>query len=146
VLFIFDLDGTISDSYPGIERAFRHALTKLEHPEAGRAAYHEFIGAPLPEAFALLLAVPTEETRAAVDYFREYYADAGWKENQLYEGMLPLLLSLREQGHTLAVATNKPTFFAQKILKHFGADHLSMSSLDRSWAMCPLKNQHSFST
>ncbi len=123
VLLIFDLDGTISDSYQGIDRAFRHALTKLDHAEATRNAYHEFIGAPLPNAFSMLLEIPVEETKAAVDYFREYYSVSGWKENELYDGILPLLSNLREQGHTLAVATNKPTFFAEKILNHFGADH-----------------------
>lgn len=124
MLFIFDLDGTISDSYPGIEGGFRYALAKLNRAEADQTSYHALIGAPLPEAFSLLLSVPVEETKTAVDYFREYYSQSGWQENKLYDGMLSLLLNLREQGHTLAVATNKPTFFAEKILNHFGVDHL----------------------
>lgn len=127
MLFIFDLDGTISDSYPGIERGFRHALTKLNHPEATRGSYQEFIGAPLPNAFSLLLEIHVDETKQAVDFFREYYSVNGWKENELYEGIVPLLNSLREGGHTIAVATNKPTIFAEKILQHFGiAEHFQL--------------------
>ena len=119
MLFIFDLDGTISDSYPGIERGFRHALTKMNHPESTRSGFQEFIGAPLPNAFSMLLDIPVEDTKNAVDYFREYYSVHGWKENELYTGIHPLLVKLRDEGHVLAVATNKPTVFAEKILIHF---------------------------
>lgn len=117
--FVFDLDGTLTDSYPGIEGAFRHALNKINSHEEHRADFREFIGTPLPVSFSDLLKIPIEHTTHAVDHFREYYAASGWKENTVYSGIPELISTLHRSSVLLSVVTNKPVFYAEKILNHF---------------------------
>lgn len=57
--------------------------------------------------------------RQAVGYYREYFQEQGIYENELYPGIDTLLSLLNQQGRRLALATSKPTVFAEKILQHF---------------------------
>lgn len=52
-------------------------------------------------------------------------------ENQLYDGILPLLESLKQAGKTLAIATSKPEVFAKQILEKFGTSWIGYTKLDR---------------
>ena len=60
------------------------------------------------------------EARQAVEDYREYFADRGLYENELYRGIPELLAELRGAGLRLGLATSKPTVFAERILTHFG--------------------------
>ena len=56
----------------------------------------------------------------AVEHYQNRYADIGWLENSLYEGVLAELSSIKAQGFQLCVTTSKPSTYACKITKHFG--------------------------
>ena len=123
---LFDLDGTLTDSAPGIIRCVQHALEKC-----GKGTYpdHEllsFIGPPLTESFQKICGMTAEEANTALEYYRERFARVGMYENSVYDGVPELLQNLRQAGKTLAVATSKPQLYAEKILEHFGlAAHFS---------------------
>ena len=61
-----------------------------------------------------------EEAAKAVAYYREYFADTGIFENEVYEGVVDMLETLKASGYRLVLATSKPTVFANRILEHFG--------------------------
>lgn len=44
-------------------------------------------------------------------------------ENVVYEGIPELLATLKEQGYILAIATSKPTVYAEEILRYFELQH-----------------------
>lgn len=77
------------------------------------------MGPPLQDVFGVLGVAP-DGIAAAVDCYREYYADRGCLENEPYEGLDRVLSQLESAGVRLAVATSKAHVFATRILEHFG--------------------------
>jgi phosphoglycolate phosphatase-like HAD superfamily hydrolase len=66
-LVLFDLDGTLVDSSPGIHASVRSAAAELGLPEPSAAQLRAMVGPPLQEGFALVLRVPpSPRTRTAV--------------------------------------------------------------------------------
>ncbi len=82
-----------------------------------------FIGPPLHVSFSEYYKFDEEQTQKAIQFYRERFKDKGMFENELYSNIPLLLKSLKENGYTLAVATSKPTVFAEQILKYFSIDH-----------------------
>ncbi|HEV7207368.1 MAG TPA: HAD hydrolase-like protein [Mycobacteriales bacterium] len=117
-LICFDLDGTLTDSGVGVANSVAHAVAALGLPPLSPAQLRSFIGPPLQESFAGL-GLPATGVQQAVASYREYFTDTGLYENEVYEGIVPLLTALRDAGSRLAVATSKPTTFARRILDHF---------------------------
>ncbi|MFI5314762.1 MAG: HAD family hydrolase [Myxococcota bacterium] len=117
---LFDLDGTLTDPKLGITRSIQYALRKRGRPVPDADSLESLIGPPLEESFRSRFAMSPAEARQAVDDYREYFAETGLFENAVYPGIPELLARLRAEGARLAVATSKPTVFAERILAHFG--------------------------
>jgi phosphoglycolate phosphatase-like HAD superfamily hydrolase len=122
-LVIFDLDGTLTDSAPGVVASFRHALAAVGAvpPTDDSARLAELVvGPPMHHTLAALgLGDRAEEAIAA---YRADYTSRGWAINNLYDGIAELLTDLRRAGVRLAVATSKVEPTARRILEHFGID------------------------
>lgn len=116
---LFDLDGTLTDPYPGISKSIAYALEKMEAPALDAQTLVTFIGPPLLQSFQEICEFTENQAIEAVGYYRERFAIKGLYENSVYAGIPELLSSLKKSGKTLAVATSKPTVFAEKILHHF---------------------------
>ncbi|MFH1980322.1 MAG: HAD hydrolase-like protein [Pseudomonadota bacterium] len=118
---LFDLDGTLTDSYPGIVNSFCHTMTAMGRPAPETAQLQSLIGPPLRDGLALLL--DTKEPavlETAVARYREYFAAQGMYENTVYPGIRRSLAALRDSGAALWVVTSKTEVFARKIAAHFG--------------------------
>lgn len=124
-LVIFDLDGTLTDSAPGVVAGFRHALATVgaEVPDGDLAALA--VGPPMHHSLAAMgLGERTDEAIAA---YRADYTSRGWAMNALFDGIADLLADLRAAGVRLAVATSKVEPTAKRILDHFGvSDHFEV--------------------
>ena len=116
---LFDLDGTLTDSAPGITNAVSYALARYGIHE-DRQTLMQFVGPPLTESLRDLYGFDVEKRTEAVGFFREYFNEKGWLENSPYPGVEDLLRDLKAAGLTLMVATSKPEVQAVRILKHFG--------------------------
>jgi phosphoglycolate phosphatase len=116
----FDLDGTLTDPKTGIVESIRHALDRLGLECPGDDELTWCIGPPLLDCFKEI--VGNELAPRAVEYYRERYAEIGWKENYLYPGITDVLQVLEESERPLYVATSKPFIFADRIIKHFALD------------------------
>ena len=121
---VFDLDGTLTDSRPGILRSARAAIARLKAADGGDrrvpldAELDWIIGPPLQESFATL--VGAERAQTLLAYFRERYATVGLFESSLYEGVVEALDSLAARDYRLFVATSKAEAYARRIVDHFG--------------------------
>ncbi len=117
---LFDLDGTLTDSRPGILKSMRHALTVLGIEPPSDEALVRFIGPPTQDAFRDLLGSsdPTLNARAIAVY-RERFSTLGMFENSVYPGVVDGLEALRASDFTLLVATSKPEVYANQIIDHF---------------------------
>lgn len=117
---LFDLDGTVVDSKPGILASYTVALAALGHRADG-LEIDPLIGPPLEESLARMLARLGDDrvTEAALAY-REHYGTAGYLETTAYPGLAAALDRLLALGTRLYIATSKRTVFAERILQHLG--------------------------
>lgn len=118
---LFDLDGTLTDPFPGITKCISHALNKLDMQSPPKETLRWCIGPPLKNSFAKLLG-SEDDTLAekAIVFYRERFGTVGLFENEVYEGIPEVLEGLQENGHMLYVATSKPAVYAARIIDHFG--------------------------
>jgi len=116
---LFDLDGTLTDPKLGITRSIQYALAKRGRPVPDADSLEPWIGPPLEQSFREHAGMTPADARQAVDDYREYFAETGLFENAVYPGIAALLDELGARGWRLAVATSKPTVFAERILVHF---------------------------
>lgn len=117
---LFDLDGTLTDPLAGITNCILYALDKLGKPLPPGENLRWCIGPPLRDSFAKLLASDDQALiEKAVTFYRERFGTVGLFENQVYDGIPDVLQALQQDGHTLYVATSKPTLFAKRIIAHF---------------------------
>lgn len=118
---IFDLDGTLIDSAPGITRAYRAALAEWGYTLPAEVGVAAMIGPPLLDVCRGLLArfgdTRAEELAAR---YRALYLEWGWREASLYPGVEDALASLAATGAELHVATAKRTPYALRILDKLG--------------------------
>ncbi len=118
-LAIFDLDGTLTDSGPGIIGSVRKTLSALGRPIPPADILRRFIGPPTWSSFRVLCSMSPAEADGAVRVFRGIYAAGGVFESSVYPGIPALLDGLRAAGAKLAVATSKPGSQAERVLEHF---------------------------
>lgn len=119
---LFDLDGTLTESAPGIINSIRYTLDKLGLRPMTDEELKRFVGPPLIESFTRYCGLSHEEAAHAVDVYREYFSEKGLFENAVYPGIPECLGALKSAGKKLAVATSKPQVFCERIIKHFGID------------------------
>ena len=116
-LYLFDLDGTLTDPKIGITKSYQYALAAFGiHEEPDNLT--KFIGPPLREIFSFY-GFSGSDTEKAVAKFREYYTDKGLFENVVYPGVPEILDKLKNNGLIMAVVTSKVTIYANRILEHF---------------------------
>ncbi len=115
-----DLDGTLTDSAPGITRCLAHALIELGAEVPSAAALRQCIGPPLDFSFRHLLGTNDAVRIAeAIALYRERFAASGMFENAVYAGIHENLAALEAAGRRLFVVTSKPRVYAAQIVEHF---------------------------
>ena len=115
---LFDLDGTVMDSSPGIFASVRYALAKYGMT-ADEKVLQTFVGPPLDDSFMREFGFSKEKADEAVRFYREYYPVKGIFTQTVYPGVPEALTCLREAGRKVYLATSKPEPFAERILEHF---------------------------
>ena len=117
---LFDLDGTLTHSHPGIHGCIRYALEQLGLEEPKMEQLRRCIGPSLMYSFQNYFGLDEEMARLATAKYRERYSVIGWQENAPIEGALETVKALKEAGYKLALATSKPAVYAEKISALFG--------------------------
>ena len=121
-LLIFDLDGTLVDSKQDLidsVNATRGYMNMAPLPGELVAKYVGRGAMALIQS-ALGDAATKEQVERAHKFFIEYYGDHMLDKTVLYEGVREALDRLRTKGHTLAVLTNKPVRFSERMMAQLG--------------------------
>lgn len=116
-LVLLDLDGTLTDSAPGIVRSITAAFEQLGLPQPTRP--RTFVGPPLPVSMRAH-GVPEHRIDEAVAHYRAEFEAGGMWESHVFPGIPDQLVALRAAGCTLAVATSKPEVYARPICERWG--------------------------
>jgi len=117
---LFDLDGTLTESGPGIMRSLVVAFDAVGAPQLDQASMLRFVGPPLLHSFREVAGLDEPTSEAALRAYRRYYVEHGMFENSVYPGIHDVLQELHNAGRRLAVATSKPLSYARQIVEHFG--------------------------
>jgi phosphoglycolate phosphatase len=116
---LFDLDGTLTDSAPGITQSLAGALEEIGRPVADPDSLTVHVGPPLHETLRAL-GLDEQQADAATAAYRARADFTDLHGNAVFPGMLGLLRALRDAGIPIALATSKPVGRATRILEHFG--------------------------
>lgn len=119
---LFDLDGTLTDSRPGILACIRYALERAGLSPPSEKELQRYIGPPLHRSFAQLFGTELDApcVAEAIAAYRERFTATGMFENVVYDQIPAALDEVASYGARLYVATSKPRIYAERILKHFG--------------------------
>lgn len=119
-LAIFDLDGTLINSIQDLADAINVSLEQMHYPKHPLDAFYHFVGNGVPKLCqrALPENVPSEQVEELLRRFSAYYNTHCLDKTRPYPGILEMLETLRQQGVTLAVASNKSESFVQSIVQH----------------------------
>ena len=121
-LIMFDFDGTIADTKDDIAASANHVLTRRGESVKPVDEVAGFIGDGLPTLLRRLLQVDDDDVIAdAIEIFREHYSEHCLDKTRAYPGVEETLEHFGDK--TLAVVTNKPKFFTDKILEDLGLSH-----------------------
>jgi phosphoglycolate phosphatase len=116
---LFDLDGTLSDSAPGILSSLQKAFADMGVPWLNDDSARALLGPPFYHTLPSY--VGQDRVDEAIRTYRHYYVDGGDMFNTAsYPGMAELLQSLSGRGLRMAVATSKPEMHAAEIVRHLG--------------------------
>lgn len=116
----FDLDGTLTDSGPGIMNCAKRMLDHFGI-QSDPSLLRTFVGPPLRVRLESLGLSP-QQIIEGTKLFRGRYEVTGKFENAPYPGMIDLLAQFQAEGHRLFVATSKPEITAKEVLAHFRMD------------------------
>lgn len=121
-LIVFDVDGTLYNSYYSITKTFQHSVRELcgiDEPDLD--VFRKFIGPPLIDSFAAY-GFEGDALQRAVRFYRKHYQTT-LGDSYLYDGILDVLEALRCAGKTVVVASSKQT---QVIVDLFERDNLTV--------------------
>ncbi|MBA3288720.1 MAG: HAD-IA family hydrolase [Acidimicrobiia bacterium] len=116
---LIDLDGTLSDSEPGITSCLRAALIDEGLPVPPPDVLRQVIGPPF-ELGLPLIGVPGDRLWAVIDHYRQRYERDGLYDTVAYDGVAEMLDRLAAAGFVLALATAKPEPTAVRVVEHLG--------------------------
>ena len=116
---VFDLDGTLIDSYEGIAKAFQQALL-YKGVQESIETIKSLIGPPLYRTIITRYGFTEAEGKEAMKRHRDYLKEKGIYECSVFEGVEEMLQSLSDAGITLAIASNKPDYSTFAQLDHLG--------------------------
>lgn len=119
---VFDVDGTLFDSYPGVIACVKHAYAYMNTPVPDEATLRTFLGPSLHDSFGRYTDWTEEQIDRAVEVYREKYAGGEFKNVDFYPGIPELLDRLAAAGVRLSVASSKPIEVLTKVLAYKGLD------------------------
>jgi phosphoglycolate phosphatase len=120
---LFDLDGTLSDSAPGILGSLRAAFAEVGVAWVDDATARSLLGPPFWHSLPPL--VGEDRLEAVVAAYRRHYVEGGAMfDTRRYDGVIEVVQSLRALGLRLAVATSKPEPHAARIVDYLGLSEL----------------------
>lgn len=117
---IFDLDGTLIDSAPGIIKAVKDTLDELNYPQMSWNEIKSCIGPPIGDSIGNRMGYTENQIERFYETFRPLYKTKYLMDCSIYPGIQGLLEQLKRNGFLLGIATNKREDYALDLLDELG--------------------------
>ena len=131
---LFDVDGTLIDSAPGIINTLEEVFSAMG-VDTTNVNLRRYLGPPLRKSFGEHF-IDMAKIEEATDRYRKSYAVKGSHECTPYPGAADMLQRLKAAGLLLCTATSKPTKVVTPILEEKGLapyfDFIGGASMDES--------------
>jgi phosphoglycolate phosphatase len=117
---LFDLDGTIVDSAPGITATLAYTFETMGRPVPSAEDLLGYVGPPILDSFRDRAGMTLGEAAEALAIYRPRYLESGALDSSLFPGVGDVLAAVHAAGIPLSLATSKPEGPATLMLSHFG--------------------------
>jgi phosphoglycolate phosphatase len=117
---LFDLDGTIVDSAPGITATLVYTFETMGLPIPSPAELLAYVGPPILDSFRDRAGMSLGEAAEALAIYRPRYLESGALDSSLFPGVADVLRAVHAAGIPMSLATSKPETPATLMLSHFG--------------------------
>ncbi len=121
-MIVFDIDGTLFNTLPGIFAALEDVFKKYNIGSFDRANGMKYIGPPIKKSLKEYAGLPDSIAEEATLYYREVYVKKYITKSSLYKGIPELLVYLKKEGHALSIATLKTKKQVDRLLDVTGVD------------------------
>ncbi len=118
---IFDFDGTLIDSYEPITESLNQVREAFGKPPLALGDVKGMVGHGLEHLIEA--AIGPEKVADGVRIFRERYATICESRTTILPQVRETLEELDRRTYQMAIATNKPSYFARDILKALDVEH-----------------------
>lgn len=121
-LVVFDMDGTLADTSPGIIGSYLAVADYLGLPRPTPETLYYNLGGSLVDNLSRLYGVDRHRAAEGAQVFRDYYEEEGYSQARLYPGMEDVLRNLHSDGVPLGVATMKLDEYAKQLVGIWGLE------------------------
>lgn len=131
---VFDLDGTLLNTVPGLARSMNEVLMKYNFPTHSEEEYKRYIGNGIKALVEQSVPAGTEKELIKAMYReKSLLYDTYWKSGTtVYPGVVELLTTLKERSIVMAIVSSKEDYFTQKIVQHFFGQYIFVAVIGRT--------------
>ncbi|MBU6451524.1 MAG: HAD family hydrolase [Cyanobacteria bacterium REEB67] len=123
-LAIFDFDGTLVDSTPGIVDVMKVVIDEYKFEAPMLDVWRNLVGVPLPRQMEIILPGRGPEFHLEVaDRYRAIYDGMAIEICPPFPHLMAMLNELQEKGVHVTIASSKRSHLVQVVLDHHGIAH-----------------------
>ena len=119
---LLDMDGTLFDTSEGIKMCYRAGLARFGITVRDESELDRVIGPSLYDSFNEYYGLKGDDLKEAVRIYRELYLTEGIYKLCMYDGVVDMLKSVKQNGNIIGLATTKPLVMAARILEFSGLE------------------------
>ncbi len=112
--YVFDFDGTLADSFTAIASTINYVRGLRGYPPLALAEVKRHVG--LGAENLLEQTVPDTDIAVDLPRYREHHPTVMFDQTWLLPGAMETLTTLRSRGRKIALCSNKPRLFSDKLL------------------------------
>ncbi len=126
---LFDFDGTIANTAPGILATLKQSFILLNRPIPDDDSMRSTIGLPLAKAFQVLSDFSDDEAQQAVEVYHKLFMEFEVPRILLFPDVLATLEELSRQGISMAIVTSRDRQSLDLILRNHSIHHFFQTSV-----------------